>query len=98
MSVEVRLRPEAERDLSDASAWYEEQRPGLGQEFLARVLNVFDTLAASPFMYPVHYRQTRRAVLQRYPFGVYYQIDEFGVVVVAVIHASRDPACWQERS
>ena len=34
MTVEVRLRPEAEQDLSDAATWYEEQRPGLGQRFL----------------------------------------------------------------
>jgi plasmid stabilization system protein ParE len=31
MTVQVRLRPEAERDLVDAAGWYEQQRAGLGQ-------------------------------------------------------------------
>ena len=44
MTVEVRLRPEAEQDLADAAAWYEEQRPCLGRQFLdeAQVLLAAD--------------------------------------------------------
>jgi hypothetical protein len=33
VTVEVRLCPEAEKDLAETAGWYEEQRPGLGQEF-----------------------------------------------------------------
>jgi hypothetical protein len=41
MTVEVRLRKEAESDLAIAALWYEEQRVGLGHEFLG---NALDTL------------------------------------------------------
>jgi hypothetical protein len=34
MTIEVRLRPEAEQDLAESATWYEQQRTGLGQEFL----------------------------------------------------------------
>jgi hypothetical protein len=34
MTMEVRLRPEAEHDLAESAAWYEQQRTGLGHEFL----------------------------------------------------------------
>jgi mRNA-degrading endonuclease RelE of RelBE toxin-antitoxin system len=34
MNYEVRFRPEAEKDVEDAAKWYENQRPGLGKEFL----------------------------------------------------------------
>jgi hypothetical protein len=34
MRLPVRIREEAEVDLSDAAIWYEQQRVGLGQEFL----------------------------------------------------------------
>ena len=44
MILEVRLRPEAEQDLADASAWYEEQRQGLGHEFLDEVLTMFSSV------------------------------------------------------
>ena len=41
MTLEVRLRPEAELDLADAAFWYEGQQSGLGRQFLGEALAVF---------------------------------------------------------
>jgi hypothetical protein len=60
MTTDVRLRPEAELDLAEAAEWYEEQRPGLGQEFLDEVLATFSTIAERPSMFAIVYRSTRR--------------------------------------
>jgi hypothetical protein len=38
MTQPVRVRPEAEQDLLEAAFWYEEQRPGLGHQFLDEAL------------------------------------------------------------
>lgn len=97
MTVEVRLRPEAEQDLAEAAAWYEEQRRGLGQEFLDEALAAFSTIAEVPLMYAVVHRATRRALMHRFPFGIFYQIDDAGAVVVAVLHGSRHPRRWKSR-
>ena len=48
MTLEVRLRPEAERDLADAAAWYEAQRQGLGNGFLDEVLTMLSSIAEAP--------------------------------------------------
>lgn len=48
MTLEVRLRPEAEQDLADAAAWYEEQRQSLGHEFLDEVLTMLSGIAETP--------------------------------------------------
>lgn len=98
MTLEVRLRPEAEEDLSDAAAWYEEQLTGLGQEFLDRVLFAFESIAERPRMYPTVHRRTRRALMHRFPFAIYYRIEKDSIVVVAVMHGSRDPRLWKERT
>lgn len=98
MNLEVRLRPEAEADLADAAAWYEEQRLGLGQEFLDRVLSAFGSIAERPIMYPTVHRRTRRALMHRFPFGIYYRIETDSIVVVAVMHGSRNPRLWKERT
>jgi plasmid stabilization system protein ParE len=50
MTVEVRLRPEAERDLADAAGWYEQQRAGLGQQFLDET----QTVCRSSLRCPLH--------------------------------------------
>jgi len=98
MTLEVRLRAEAEEDLADAAAWYEEQRPSLGKEFLDCVLSAFESIAERPRMYPTVHRGTRRALVQRFPFGIYYCIKKDSIVVVAVMHASRNPGLWKQRT
>jgi plasmid stabilization system protein ParE len=96
MSVDVRLRPEAEADLLDAASWYERQLPGLGHRFLDQVEAVLSAISETPLMCAVLHRETRRALVRRFPFGVFYQVDESGIVVVAVMHASRDPLSWKQ--
>jgi plasmid stabilization system protein ParE len=98
MTVEVRLRPEAERDLAEAALWYERQREGLGNEFLDEASATFSMIAASPLLFAVVHRRTRRALMQRFPFGVFYQVDDDGALVVAVLHGSRHPRQWQQRA
>ncbi len=48
MSYVVRLRPEANRDVAAAASWYEQQRHGLGQEFLDEFMAVCASLSESP--------------------------------------------------
>jgi plasmid stabilization system protein ParE len=98
MTVEVRLRPEAEEDLEEAATWYESQRPGLGQQFLDEVLTALATLSELPLGYAVIYRNTRRVWMKRFPFGIFYQVESDGVIVIAIIHGSRHPRRWQGRA
>ncbi len=98
MTLELRLRPEAELDLAEAALWYEEQGSGLGHQFLDEVLAVFSTIAEAPLMYPIVHRSTRRALIHRFPFGVYYRVETTVIVVVAVMHGSRNPHRWKSRT
>lgn len=98
MILEVRLRPEAELDLADAALWYEEQQLELGHNFLDEVLSVLSTIAERLLMYPLLHRSTRRAIIRRFPFGIYYRVETTSVVVVAVMHGSRNPLRWKSRS
>jgi len=98
MTATVRVRARAQRDIEQAAAWYEEQRPGLGDDFLGEVEAVFENVAAHPTGYPELYRATRRAVLRRFPFCVYYRLLDEVVVVVAVLHGSRHPLRWMVRT
>ncbi len=39
----------------------------------------------------------RRALLIRFPYGVFFRLKPELIKVVAVIHLSRHPATWQRR-
>lgn len=97
MNCEVRLREEADRDLAEAALWYELQGSGLGFQFLDEVLRVLATIAESPSIYPVVWRETRRALMNRFPFGIYFRRNGGMIVVVAVMHGSRHPRNWMAR-
>ncbi len=98
MTLEVRVRPEAEEDIADAATWYEDQFPGLGQDFLDQVLEKFLSIAKQPEMFPVVYKDIRRTLLNRFPFAIYYRKETDAIVVLAVIHGSRNPRHWKKRT
>ena len=97
MSLGVYIRPEAETDIEEAAVWYEKQRPGLGDEFLDELRSICKTISETPAIYPVVHRSTRRALIRRFPFGVYFRIEDEQIIVFAVIHGSRHPRRWRQR-
>ena len=101
MTKAVRLREEAEIELAAAAEWNELQRSGLGHEFLDQVAAALDAIRSGPFSFPeVHRgaRRARRALIKRFPFSIFYLIDTNDIVVIAVMHASRHPMKWQDRT
>jgi plasmid stabilization system protein ParE len=98
MTFEIWLRLEAEQDLSDAAVWYEERLAGLGHQFLDEALAAFTSIAEAPLRYLVVHRNTRRALIHRFPFGIYYRVETDTIVVIAVMHGSRDPHRWKTRT
>jgi len=94
----VHFRPDAETDVADAAAWYETQRSGLGAEFLDEILNTCNSISENPQIYPLVRRKTRRAVIHKFPFGIYYRIENRLVTIIAVMHGSRDPNKWKNRT
>lgn len=91
------LRPRAERDIQSTFEWYESKRPGLGDEFLVSLRERLETVQRSPELYPVLYRNVRRAIVSRFPYVVFYVAQPTRVAVLAVLHQSRNPAIWPRR-
>jgi hypothetical protein len=69
------VRPEAELDALDAGAWYEGERAGLGTEFLGELRATFSRIEDGPERFPVVFRHVRRAILRRFPFGVFFIVE-----------------------
>ena len=100
MSRLVTVLPEAEDEMLAAMRWYEGRRPGLGLEFLGAIEHVLARIASGPeqfALWPGDDRY-RRAVLDRFPYLVVFEIRTEAIEVVAVAHARRDAGYWRERS
>jgi plasmid stabilization system protein ParE len=94
---EILFRPEAEAEAGDALAWYESKRAGLGNEFLLALDAVVAAILRNPRQYPVVRGPVRRAVMRRFPYAVFFVVDDVRVTVLAVFHGRRSPSCWQRR-
>ena len=96
--IRVLLRAAAAADLDEAFGWYEDQRAGLGEDFRNAVDSTLAHVAENPEAYAVILRDTRRALVQRFPYGVFYRLVDGDVVVVACLHVKRHPRTWRSRT
>lgn len=97
MSLPVVVRPQAAAEILDARQWYEERRAGLGEVFRSAVDEVVERVSSQPRLFPRVHGEMRRALVHRFPFGLYFEIVEDQVVVLGVVHGHRDPNVWKSR-
>ena len=96
MSRPVRFRPEAEAELIQTRTWYEDRRDGLGAEFSTEVARVVDHVAERPASFPMVHGDTRRAVLNRFPYAIYFR--QYGdEIIVLAVYGRQDPRGWKSR-
>jgi plasmid stabilization system protein ParE len=94
--AEVIVRPGAQADIREAALWYESRRPGLGSEFTLRFDALLERIAHNPLQFPEIGSGVRRALLQRFPYAIYFVVTA-SPVVIAVLHQRRHPDTWKQR-
>ena len=92
MSLRVTYEPEARLEFAEASAWYENQRPGLGQEFGLEFERALERAQANPERFPKARRRSRVIRLQRFTrYSIYFAVKDEEFSILAVFHSSRNP-------
>ena len=69
VTLSVVWLPEADAELQEARAWYDDIRPELGERFARAVETAIEEIAEHPLQFPVVYRGLRRAGVWRFPYG-----------------------------
>ncbi len=95
---QVIICPEAESDIQDAYQWYESQRKGLGESFLLCIEEALSRASRNPALHSIIYKEIRRVLIHRFPFGVFFVESEKSISVLAVLHARRNPKTWKGRT
>jgi plasmid stabilization system protein ParE len=93
----ILVRPAAVTDIEDAFLWYQSLRHGLGDEFRDALRFIFNQISENPRRYQMVHRDTRRVLLARFPYGVYFREFPEVIVVIACMHGRRAPERWQNR-
>ena len=95
MTRAVEYTAGARDDLAAAVEWYEEAQPGLGVQFLDTVGATVAEIATQPALGAPVDEATRRRVLRRFPYVIFYRVAGDLITVAAVAHAKRAPDYWR---
>lgn len=98
MTLRIVFRRAAKNEFEDAAVWYDQQRSGLGEEFIIEIEQSLASAGASPQRYPIVFGDVRRTVARRFPYAVYFRTRSDNLVVLAVFHGRRNPVIWQRRT
>ena len=69
----------------------------LAYEFLDELRAAYYRIQDGPMKYQLLRSGIRRAMTRRFPTSIYFSVKGKVIVVLAVLHAAREPAVWQRR-
>ena len=95
--MKIEFLPPARAELTDAISYYNTQSEGLGYEFAAEIKRTLGRIAQYPDAWFKLSKRTRRCRTNRFSYGVIYQIREDTLLIVAIMHLSREPESWKSR-
>jgi plasmid stabilization system protein ParE len=87
------------QDLRKICKWYDDQTPGLADEFLDELQILIGKIAENPEHFAKKESDARMALLRRFPYKVFFMVNErqAKVRIIAVIHRARSPQAWKKR-
>ena len=99
MIARVEFHEAARDEFREAARWYEDEREGLGREFLVAVEAALERAVRDAGRVLAGGRRgKRKLVLRRFPYVLHVDMVDAGLFVWAVAHCRRRPGYWRERS
>lgn len=95
--MQVAITRSAEVDLLEGYAFYEEQQPSIGEYFLDSLFADIDSLSLYAGIHAKPDGQIHRTLARRFPFAIYYQVQDSVALVLAVLDCRQDPASITQR-
>jgi plasmid stabilization system protein ParE len=98
ISYEIFVQRDAEREVQEVFDYYEEKSEGLGFEFLRSLDAALQSVKRNPLSYQTIYKESRRVLLRKFPYALFYVVEEKRIVVIACFNQKRHPIGWLRRT
>jgi plasmid stabilization system protein ParE len=93
--VIIRFAPEADQDLKDAVHWYKEEG---NEELVSRFTEKIDETIGRMVKFPQFNTEVKpgiyRALVNKFPYSIYYSVIDETLEIYAVAHQHRMPFYW----
>ena len=90
MSLGVELLSGADADFQEVFNRFEDYREGFGVEFMMVIDAYLARIAAFPEIAPIYFEDIRRQVMQKFPYGIFYQPQPTRILVTAILDLRQD--------
>lgn len=98
MPHSLEIRPAARQEFDEACDWYKKEDPDIRDRFVGAVDNAISAISQRPLAFPVVYgTRARRAVVETFPYSIFFIMDGSKVVILSIFHDSRNPIIWRGR-
>jgi len=91
------FHPEALEEYREATLYYVERDPALALRFVEAVEDAIRRILESPERWRVLDEDVRRCLTRVFPYGILYTIEPEFILIIAVMHCSREPGYWKRR-
>lgn len=95
--MKLKILESAKEDLKEGFYFYDSQERGVGSYFLESLFSDIESLRLFGGIHSIHFDKYHRLLSKRFPFAVYYRVEENEVRVYAVLDCRRDPAWIRNR-
>jgi plasmid stabilization system protein ParE len=93
----VEIHPSALAELKSAVTWYMQRNEAAVLNFASELDRALTLIVSAPRRWPAGEHHTRKFVLQRFPYAIFYREREDAIQIVAIAHGSRRPWYWKDR-
>jgi hypothetical protein len=90
--MKIKILASASQDLVDGYYFYEKQAEGVGDYFLNTLFSDIDSLMINAGVHTIYFEKYNRLLSKRFPFAVYYRVEDKTVLVYAVLDCRSSPA------
>jgi toxin ParE1/3/4 len=92
------FHPEALAEYAEAVQYYAVQRSEIAQVFINAIEDAVYRIRESPTRYSTVEGEVRRCMTRKFPYGLLYSIEPDYILILAVMHCSREPGYWKKRN
>ena len=97
MTMRFYFHPGARAEFDEAVTYYEECQGGLGLDFAEEVYATIARVLEYPDAWTPLSTNTRRCLVNRFPYGVIFQVKSGVLRIIAVANLHRRPNYWKDR-
>ena len=97
MEYNLILKPKAQQDIRNSIEWYREQSGNLPEKFLDKIDKCLEKISKNPEHYQKRYNEIRIVFTKKFPYGIYYTVEEKTVFVHAILHTKQNPKTAEKR-